>query len=285
MNAPMVARALPRVRRNRANTIFVGIFVFSRAAVMPNDARMKKITLLMKFPHTPMVVAPVAASVTLRNGRTPNAGRSAMITRPEMATGTGSVTQRKMPATMRASAIFPAKERPSGVGASQPSATMAQAIPKQAKRFLSEGPVEGGHVFSIADRSPSSRLANETLGTCQLPASQATVRVSERAARVIIQGERSIRRCIEKSVVWPSCCRILPQVVGSHLRFPCPCHPTQSSNSRSGGLHTHFSMGKRAFSDGLAIPNAPAGGTVGAIGKQGPWRKGADVQRGRIRTV
>ena len=73
MNAPMVARALPRVRRNRANTIFVGIFVFSRAAVMPNDARMKKITLLMKFPHTPMVVAPVAASVTLRNGRTPNA--------------------------------------------------------------------------------------------------------------------------------------------------------------------------------------------------------------------
>ena len=72
-----------------------------------------------------------------------------MITRPEMATGTGSVTQRKMPATMRASAIFPAKERPSGVGASQPSATMAQAIPKQAKRFLSEGPVEAGTCFPL----------------------------------------------------------------------------------------------------------------------------------------
>ena len=108
MNMRTVAFALPFVRCMSENTIFAGTFVFSKADVMPNDAKMKKITLLMKLPHTPMVVAPVAASVTLRYGRMPNAGSDTMMTKPEMAMGTGSVTHSTMPATMRPMAILPA---------------------------------------------------------------------------------------------------------------------------------------------------------------------------------
>ena len=53
---------------------------------------------------------------------------STIMTRPEMATGTGSVTHRKMPATMSASDIFPASVSPSGVGPSQAAATSTTAL-------------------------------------------------------------------------------------------------------------------------------------------------------------
>ena len=55
MNASTVVFALPLVRCMRANTIFVGIFVFRSAEVIPNEARMKKMTLLMKLAQTPGV--------------------------------------------------------------------------------------------------------------------------------------------------------------------------------------------------------------------------------------
>ena len=202
MNAPMVARELPRVSCSRANTIFAGIFVFSRAAVMPNDARMKKITLLMNPPHTPMVVAPVAGSVAFRKGRMPNAGRLTMMTRPETATGTGSVTHRKMPATMRESAIFPSNDRPSGAGRSQPARIMIRAMPRQVRRLASDGPCGAGQVFSIADRSPSPRLAMKRLG--RLPASDSSSlailgkRLLNGRRTRIAHAERSVPAGIEK---------------------------------------------------------------------------------------
>ena len=99
MNMSTVSFALPFVMCMSVNTIFVGIFVFSSADVMPNDAKMKKITLLMKFAHTPGVPL---------YGKMPNPGMRHMSARPEMAMGTGSVTQSTMPDTMSAMAILPA---------------------------------------------------------------------------------------------------------------------------------------------------------------------------------
>ena len=55
MNASTVAREFPLVSLMRVNTIFVGIFVFRSAEVIPNEARMKKMTLLMKLAQTPGV--------------------------------------------------------------------------------------------------------------------------------------------------------------------------------------------------------------------------------------
>ena len=129
MNAPTVARALPFVSRMSANTIFVGSFVFNNAAVMPNDAKMKKMTLLMNPLHTPPL-----------NSNTPNTGMSTIITRPAMATGTGSVTHRKMPATISASDILPASVSPSGVGPNHAAATSATATATQSTRLAMEAP-------------------------------------------------------------------------------------------------------------------------------------------------
>ena len=149
MNASTVAREFPLVSLMRVNTIFVGIFVFRSAAVMPNEAMMKKITLLTNPDHTPALYSMI-----------PKTGMSTMMIRPEMATGIGSVTQRKMPATMRASDIFPASPKPSGVGPSHAAAMRTAAIPMQSARFMFEGPPSAVNRFSfIADRSPSTRRA------------------------------------------------------------------------------------------------------------------------------
>ena len=147
MNAPTVARALPFVRRMSANTIFVGSFVLSSAAVIPNDARMKKITLLMNPLHTPPL-----------NSSTPKAGMSTIMTRPEMATGTGSVTHRKMPATMSASDIFPASESPSGVGPNHAAAINATATATQATLLAAEPPASAWLRFALRPFSPIEYL-------------------------------------------------------------------------------------------------------------------------------
>ena len=129
MNASTVARELPFVNRMSAKTIFVGIFVLRSAAVMPNDAMMKKMTLLTNPAHTPALYS-----------RMPNAGMRIMMTKPEMATGTGSVTHRKMPATISASDIFPASPNPSGVGPSHAARMRTTAMPMQSVRFATEDP-------------------------------------------------------------------------------------------------------------------------------------------------
>ena len=130
-----------------ANTIFVGSFVLSSAAVIPNDARMKKITLLMNPLHTPPL-----------NSSTPKAGMSTIMTRPEMATGTGSVTHRKMPATMSASDIFPASESPSGVGPNHAAAINATATATQATLLAAEPPASAWLRFALRPFSPIEYL-------------------------------------------------------------------------------------------------------------------------------
>ena len=120
----------------------MGIFVFSSAAVMPNDAKMKKITLLMNPLHTPPL-----------NSSTSNTGMSTIMTRPEMATGTGSVTHRKMPATMSASDIFPASVSPSGVGPSQAAATSTTATATHAA-LLAAAPPAGAWLRRVSRPSP-----------------------------------------------------------------------------------------------------------------------------------